>query len=238
LRSLVDKMPRLQRTDSPTRGGGDRVDARDPGLTVDELFVGGDLVLDLGCGDGSWLDTIGPRYRSAIGIDISRDGMDSRTGDAPSWRFIKADLGEGLPFENGIADAIRANQVIEHVRDPRALAVEAHRVLRPGGLLFLTTPNIRYVRHLVRLALFGRGPMTSAHVPGPSREWDDGHLHYFTPGDLRRIVFAAGFSSILVSGLIAPTGRLQVLRPIAATLSGYAPIREFLSGNTLLVARA
>lgn len=207
-------------------------------MTDDELFVGGDLVLDLGCGDGSWLDTIGPRYRSAIGIDISRHAVESRAGEAPSWRFIEADLGGGLPFEDGVADAIRANQVIEHVRDPRALAVEAHRVLRPGGLLLLTTPNIRYLKHLVRLVLLGRGPMTSAHLPGPSREWDDGHMHYFTPGDLRRIVASAGFNSIHLSGLIAPTGRLQSFRPMAAAVSGYAPVRDFLSGNTLLTARA
>jgi hypothetical protein len=101
----------------------------------------------------------------------------------------------------------------------------------------VTTPNVRYVRHLFRLAVSGRGPMTSAHEPGSSSAWDDGHLHYFTPGDLRRIATSSGFKSIRLSAWVAPTGRLKPVRPMLNRLSGTAVVREFLSGNTLMVAR-
>ena len=136
-----------------------------------------------------------------------------------------------------MADAIRANQVIEHVREPGAFLAEARRVLRPGGLLVITTPNVRYVRHLARLVLLGRGPMTSAHPPGESSAWDDGHLHYLTPGDLGRIARGAGFTHVRVSALVAQSGRFRPLRRILGRLSSLAPVREFLSGNMILVAR-
>jgi len=207
-----------------------------PQGNVDALFRGGELIVDLGCGDGSWLDRIAPRYRTAIGVDINRAPIDERPSGPDDWQFIHADLDAALPFDDGVADAVRANQVIEHVREPAALLTEARRILRPGGLLVVTTPNVRYVSHLIRLIVLGRGPMTSAHEPGASHAWDDGHCHYFTPGDLRRIARSSGFESIGMAALIAPTGRLQLIRPILMRLSAAAPIREFLSGNTLMVA--
>lgn len=206
-------------------------------VKVDEMFVGGDLVVDLGCGDGTWLDVVGRRYRSAIGIDVDRSRFDANHPTPADWKFVEADLDAGLPVEDGVADAVRANQVIEHVREPGDFLREAYRVLRPGGLLVVATPNVRYVRHLARLVILGRGPKTSAHEPSPDRAWDDGHLHYFTPRDLRVVARSAGFESIRVSGLIARSGRYQPIRPIASALSGFFPVREFFSGNTLLVAR-
>jgi SAM-dependent methyltransferase len=205
-------------------------------IEVDGLFRGGDVIIDLGCGDGRWLDAIAPRYRRAIGVDIIGSRMDGQTAGA-DWEFIQADLDLGLPFDDGIADVIRANQVIEHVREPGEFLAGARRVLRPGGLLVVTTPNVRYVRHLARLVFLGRGPMTSSHPPGTASAWDDGHLHYLTPGDLRRIAAQAGFGQVRVSALVAPSGRFGPLRRVLRRLSTVAPIREFFSGNMILVAR-
>jgi methionine biosynthesis protein MetW len=201
----------------------------------DDLFQGGDLIIDLGCGDGRWLDAIGHRYRKAIGVDIMGD--EGRSNPNTGWDFIQADLDQGLPFDDEMADVIRANQVIEHVREPGLFLTGAYRVLRPGGLLVVTTPNIRYVRHLARLVLLGRGPMTSSHPPGAASAWDDGHLHYLTPGDLRRIAREAGFERVRVSALIASSGRFRPLRQILRRLSSMAPVREFFSGNMILIAR-
>jgi SAM-dependent methyltransferase len=204
--------------------------------TLGHLFSGGDLVIDLGCGDGSWLDAVAPKYKAAVGVDIDRVAFESR-GRAPNaWTFLQADLDKGLPFKDATADAIRANQVIEHVREPGRFLAEAQRVLRPGGLLVVTTPNVRQIRHLIRLVIFGRGPMTSAH-DCPTRAWDDGHLHYLTPGDLGRIARDAAFSSVRVEALISPIGQFRIVRPVVARLAGWPAVREFLSGNALLIAR-
>jgi SAM-dependent methyltransferase len=87
---------------------------RERWVGADDLFRGGDVIIDLGCGDGSWLDAIAPRYRRAIGVDIIGPENGRQATGAGGWQFIEADLDLGLPFD----DVIRANQVIEHVREP------------------------------------------------------------------------------------------------------------------------
>jgi hypothetical protein len=79
--------------------------------------------------------------------------------------------------------------------------------------------------------------MTSAHLPEAASAWDDGHLHYLTPGDLRRIAHQAGFEQVRVSALVAQAGRFKPLRRVTRRFASVAPIREFFSGNMILVAR-
>lgn len=65
----------------------------------------------------------------------------------------------------------------------------------------LTTPNIRYIKHLVRLVIRGRGPKTANDdvTDGP---WDDGHINYFTHQDLGDF-FSASASDTLLQELCA-----------------------------------
>ena len=49
---------------------------------------------------------------------------------------------DDLPFDAGTADGVLFTQVLEHVVDPRSVLAELHRVLRPGGRLFLTAPLV------------------------------------------------------------------------------------------------
>jgi SAM-dependent methyltransferase len=209
-------------------------------LTVDartaSLFPGGTLVLDLGCGHGYWLDVVGPRYEHAIGIDVSIERFSERPTTASSWTFLQRDLDDGLPVESDSVDAVHANQLIEHVPNPLTLVLEVHRVLRAGGVFVATTPNVRYVKHIARLALKGQGPATTA-LPAKwtPEQWDGGHLHYFTPDDLEWIARRAGFSSFRTSALVMLNG--SALRRLLDRFSPAWPVRQFLSGNTLLVAR-
>jgi SAM-dependent methyltransferase len=152
---------------------------------IDRYFAGGDLVVDLGCGNEAWIDAVRSRYARAVGIDISAGAMPPRGGPIESWEFIQRDLNEGaLPFPDGCADGVLANQVIEHVANPLHFVAEACRVLRPGGVFVATTPNVRYLRHVLRLVIRGCGPMTSGAALRTPQVWDDGHVHFFTARDL------------------------------------------------------
>lgn len=202
------------------------------------LFPGGRLVLDLGCGNGAWLDEIAPRYERAIGLDKSMARLSTRGGPPTCWEFVLADLDDGIPAEGGSADAVHANQVIEHVRNPLALAIEVRRVLRPGGIFVAATPNVRYAKHIARLLVRGRGPMTSGRALRTAQVWDDGHLHYLTPNDLRWIGFEAGFREVFIRALVAQSGSFRFLRLLFEWRAASWPVRELLSGNTLLVAYA
>ena len=198
--------------------------------------MGGGTLLDLGCGDGGMLDTVAPRYASAIGIDIDDEPI-ARREAAPRWQFIAHDLDTGIPLEASTVDVVHANQVIEHVRNPLFFCSEAHRVLKPGGTLILATPNIRYLRHLFRLIVRGWGPMTSTERPRSLASWDDGHLHYFTPGDLEWIARTAGFDAVGTLALVDTTGSARLLRMAVATCGRWRLVKAFLSGNALLIAR-
>lgn len=128
-----------------------------------------------------------------------------------------------------------ANQVIEYIVDPRPFVAEICRILKYGGVIIITTPNIRYVKNLWRIAVNGRGPQTAGddQIDGL---WDDGHLHYFTHRDLREIFLEAGFSNVSSTGLINLEND-GLTRRIADCYSADKPVREFLSGNILLIAR-
>ena len=103
--------------------------------------------LDAGCGDGRHLAALtrsGHRPRRVVGTDISERILETaRVAAAPlEPELVQANL-EALPFEDEAFDLVLCTQVIEHLLDPAAGVRELARVLRPGGVLVLTTDNRR-----------------------------------------------------------------------------------------------
>jgi dolichol-phosphate mannosyltransferase len=99
-----------------------------------ELVQGCRRVLDVGCGSSRIvLDLPG-----AIGLDLRQNKLRWL-----SWRrrrLVRASC-ERLPFGDGSLDGVIHSQVIEHLPDDPAILAECHRVLRPGGILVLGTPD-------------------------------------------------------------------------------------------------
>ncbi len=104
-------------------------------------------VLDIACGEGYGSTALlGAGAKSLVGVDISAEavaharqvyGIDARTGNA-----------EAIPLADGSVDYVVSFETIEHVPHPEAFLKECVRVLRPGGTLVISTPNLsRY--HLV-----------------------------------------------------------------------------------------
>ena len=203
---------------------------------VAQLFAGGEVVVDAGCGDGMALDAIAGRYRIALGMDISRQGMTRRIEPRRGWTFALVDLNGGIPLSSETVDAVHANQVIEHVGNPFHFAAEARRVLRPRGVFVVTTPNVRYLPHVWGLVAKGSGPLTSGLKERTVDSWDGGHIHFFTPSDLTWVMREAGFRDVKTRALIATGGRLRLPRSLLDRWAAAAPVKNFLSGNTLLVA--
>lgn len=100
------------------------------------------LAIDLGCGRGEWLELMGEVGVPARGVDID-DGMLAACRE----RGLPAEQGEALVFLRGLPDAsvgmVSAFHMAEHIpfTDLQLLVQQALRVLRPGGLLILETPN-------------------------------------------------------------------------------------------------
>jgi len=107
-------------------------------------------VLDVPCGSGVFsrrlLDS--NLYRVAA-LDLERHPA------VPNVDFRAGDMNDRLPFPNNCFDAVVSIEGVEHLQQPFSFVRECNRVLRPGGLLIVTTPNISSLRSRWRWFLTG-----------------------------------------------------------------------------------
>jgi predicted SAM-dependent methyltransferase len=132
-----------------------------------------------------------------ISADILRD---------PEGRCLRMDATEPWPFAAGSATAIATEHVIEHI-DPAAMPAffaEAHRVLRPGGVLRVSTPNLRGIAEAylaadpgVLAAHRGHGYTAATHADLLNNYLHDfGHVHVYDAQSLRQLLKEAGFTDV------------------------------------------
>jgi 2-polyprenyl-3-methyl-5-hydroxy-6-metoxy-1,4-benzoquinol methylase len=125
-------------------------------------------ILDFGCGIGFFLEEARGRGWEAHGTEFERRAVEIVR--AKGLSCAQAPI-EPDSFEPDSFDVVTAFEVVEHLGDPRAEAAAIAAALRPGGLLYLTTPNFG---SLSRRLLRGRWSVVSYPE----------HLSYFTPATL------------------------------------------------------
>lgn len=114
----------IQSTDNPTERGG---------------------LLDVGCGTAGFLAAAAPAFSSAVGIDIAFRWLvvARKRLEELQMRNVALVCGcaESLPFVDATFDLVVAEDVLDHTRDQGASVQEGARMLRSGGVLYLTVPN-------------------------------------------------------------------------------------------------
>jgi SAM-dependent methyltransferase len=93
-------------------------------------------VLDVGTGRGDLAHGL-----QEMGYEVEALDIDPSLCEHPDLMPTQRDLMDGLPCDDASFDIVTATEVIEHMEDPFKVIREFHRVLRPGGVLLLTTPN-------------------------------------------------------------------------------------------------
>jgi SAM-dependent methyltransferase len=164
-----------------------------------DLLAGLAPVVDLGCGRGELLELLRERGLAARGVEANAQA-------ARECRDRGLDVVEGslVDFLAGCGDgslgAAVAIQVAEHLPAPvlTEMLAEAHRALRPGGLLLVETVNPRSLVGL--LEVFNRDPT---------------HERPLHPDTLRFLAAAAGFGEVRVE-LLSPVEPLQTLQEVPA----------------------
>jgi len=108
-------------------------------------FVVGKKVLDYGCGSGYGTAFISDSCQQIIGIDVSTEAIAHASSHfrAPNLSYMLIERAEvaPLPFPDSSFDVVLSFQVIEHIEDVSAYLREMDRVLAPGGLVIIATPD-------------------------------------------------------------------------------------------------
>lgn len=162
------------------------------------------VILDVGCGDGfatAVAQSRNPGHRIA-GLDWSAGSL--KQASERGVRVLRGGIDQpGLPIATGSVDVVIMSELIEHLVDTDFAIEEAHRVLKPGGSLLLSTPNLAawYNRLLL---LLGVQPVFSEvslrSVFGRPGTQVAGHLRLFTRRALEGFLTGHGFRCVRVAG--------------------------------------
>jgi SAM-dependent methyltransferase len=127
--------------------------------------------------------------------------------------IVAANLNSDLALGTDHYDVTIAMMVVEHLFDPFHSFRELARITKPGGFVFVNLPLVTSLKNRLRL-LLGELPQTSRSSWWDDREWDGGHLHYFT---LQSVVELAQLNGLALDRTY-PVGRHPSLKRIAPTL--------------------
>ncbi len=180
----------------------------------------GGRVLDLGCGTGELARHLAAAGLQVTGCDISVNMLSqAATADpAATAGWIRLDPGwEMLPFAAASFDAVIAASVLEYVGSPRAVLRECARILRPGGIMLCTVPDLT---HPVRWLEWAAGAVArTPAVQAAGEGWPrlGRYLTYLRISQQRR-------SARWWCAVAAQAGLVAVRRPTRAERS---PLRLF-----------
>ncbi|MFL2991759.1 MAG: class I SAM-dependent methyltransferase [Cytophagales bacterium] len=107
-----------------------------------QKYIRGD-VLELGCGEGRGIDIILKESKSFTAIDKIKDVIEKLSLKYRDNVFISSNFPPLSDIEDNSFDTVISFQVIEHIQDDTQYISEIERILRPGGVALITTPNIK-----------------------------------------------------------------------------------------------
>jgi len=187
-------------------------------LRLIQKYSSGTSLLDIGCAQGFFLFSASKAGYITKGIEISQDA--AAYARREFGLDVEAKPFEELRFAENHFDVVTLWQVLEHVPYPLTILEEVHRILKPGGLLVVSTPNIEGMPAKILR----------------KRWWDIKrlHLNQFTTKTLTDILQNAGFknmSSVSYRGFVSLS---ILLTMILKYVNAYEQLKSLFNPDSIL----
>jgi SAM-dependent methyltransferase len=142
-------------------------------------FQEGGKLLDIGCNIGLFLSVAREEGFSVVGVELNRACAEYARN---TFKIeVYSDVVEKAGFPNHRFDVVTLFDVLEHVPDMETFLVEVRRILKPGGLLVVQSPNLHSL-----MASLTKGDWVWLSPPD--------HIFHFTPSSLSRLLESNGFA--------------------------------------------
>lgn len=159
--------------------------------TLNKYCKSGETVLDLGCGGGKFTAWIKEAGFEATGMDISKTAVAMAQREYPDGNFKTLNTDGSIPAEDQTFGAVWCSEVIEHILEVDNFLKEVKRVMKPGGILILTTPYHGFIKNLfIVLFKFDR------HF-----KVNGSHIRFFSKSSLTNSFEQAGFAPLSYGGI-------------------------------------
>jgi len=154
-----------------------------------------DPVLDIGCGDGSFIEAAFPGRVLHTGLDINPLDIE-KAKKKKIYKNLALGDARKMSYVNSSFQTIFSNCVFEHIEGIDKVLKESNRVLKPGGKLVITTLTDRYGEGLFYYQLWSKFSMKLAKKYVEEKNERQSHFNYFSSDEWTKRMKKAGFSSV------------------------------------------
>ena len=195
-----------------------RLRATESQMKLIKKYKDGARLLDVGCGEGFFLFNASKAGYTTKGVEPSQGA--AAYARKEFGLDVEAKHFEELRFPENHFDVVTLWQVLEHMLYPLMILKEVHRILKPGGMLVITTPDIEGIPARIL----------------KKRWWCITRLHInqFTTKTLTNSIKNAGFKNISSVSYKESLSLLMVFIPTLKYLRLYKPLRNLFSLNSNL----
>jgi SAM-dependent methyltransferase len=196
-------------------------------------------VLDIGCARGFLLGQLMSRLPGIECYGLELSSSLAAMGRANGITVFEQDMAAGVPLPSESLDLVVMGEVIEHVFDPDACLEEIRRLLKPGGHVIVTTPNLAAWYNRRMQPVFSETSTRKKYghgfaALGQGNTQTQGHLKLFTLGALRELLADLGF---FIERVIGYKFYLLQEHPLANVIESIFRLRPTLASGFIVVAR-